>query len=346
MIIEKEKEKILAIINNLADGLMVFDEKGKLSLINPVAQKIFGIEREILGKSIVEFSSSSTLKNLFYLLGKEIKEVFRKELRIKKNLILEITSILILEKGEKIGNLVIIHDITRERMMERMKVEFISISAHQFRTPLSMIKWSLETLSEEKLGELTEEQRKIIKKAQDSNERMLTLVNNFLDVIGIEDGKYVYKPTFSRIEKITQSVIENYQEEIRKKQIKFEFQISNKKLPKIKVDSKKISLAIKNLLDNAIKYTLPGGRITIVLKSIEKEIEFSIEDTGIGIPKNQQENIFKKFFRGSNAVKVETTGNGLNLFVVKSIIEAHNGKIWFQSKEGEGSTFYFNLPLK
>jgi PAS domain S-box-containing protein len=344
--IEEEKEKILAIIDSLTDGLMVFDEEGKLSLINPAAQKIFEIEKEILGRSIVEFLNFPNLKNLFYLLGKEIKEVFRKELEIRKNLILEVTSLPILKEEKKFGNLVILHDITREKTIERMKIEFVSISAHQFRTPLSAIRWSLETLSKEKLGKLTEGQKEIVGKAQDSNERMLTLIDDLLDVVSIEEGRRLYKPTFSELEKVIQSVTEYYQEEIRKKQIKFEFQVPSEKLPKIKIDTAKIVLAVKNLLDNAIKYTLPGGMITIALKSTEKEIEFSIEDTGIGIPEDQQQNVFKKFFRGSNAVKIETEGNGLGLFIVKNIIEAHNGKIWFQSEEGEGTTCYFNLPLK
>ena len=126
-----EEKDFLAIIDNLVDGLMVFDKEGKLSLINPASQKIFEIGTEVLSKSIVEFFNFPNLKNLFYLLGKEIKEVFRKELEIRKNLILEVTSLPILKEGKKLGNLVIPHDITREKTIERMKTEFVSISAHQ-----------------------------------------------------------------------------------------------------------------------------------------------------------------------------------------------------------------------
>ena len=343
---QEKKEEILTIIDNLADGLMVFDKEGKLSLINPAAQKIFELKKEILGKSIVEFSNFPNLKNLFYLLGKEIKEVFRKELEITKNLILEITSLPLLKEEKKLGSLIILHDITREKIVERMKTEFVSISAHQLRTPLSEIKWTLETLANEKLGKLTKEQKEILEKAYDSNKRMLILVDDLLDVVKIEEGRRLYKLTLFNLEEVIQSVIESYQEKIKEKQIKFEFRVSSKKLPKIKIDVEKMSLVIQNLLDNAIRYNLPGGMITITLNSAEKEIEFSIEDSGIGIPEDQQQNVFEKFFRGSNAVKMETEGNGLGLFIVKNIIEAHNGKIWFQSKEGKGTTFYFKLPLK
>jgi two-component system sensor histidine kinase VicK len=138
-------------------------------------------------------------------------------------------------------------------------------------------------------------------------------------------------------------VIDLYKEEIKKKNLNFQFK-KPKKLPKVKVDVEKIYLAIQNLLENAIRYNKVGGEIEIILKEKEKEIEFSIRDTGIGIPKNQQSRVFTKFFRGSNAIRMETEGSGLGLFIAKNIIEAHGGRIWFESEEGKGTTFYFTLP--
>lgn len=118
-----------------------------------------------------------------------------------------------------------------------------------------------------------------------------------------------------------------------------------KELPKIQMDEEKIKLAINNLLDNAIRYTLPGGRMKIGLSYGIKGIECKIQDTGVGIPKNQQERVFSRFFRGSNITKMETERTGLGLFITKNIIEAHGGKIWFESKENKGTTFYFTLPI-
>ena len=112
------------------------------------------------------------------------------------------------------------------------------------------------------------------------------------------------------------------------------------------IDVEKIKIAIDNIINNAITYTPTGGKVTISLSGNKEEIEFSVKDTGIGIPENQQERIFTKFFRGANATKMETEGTGLGLFIVKNIIEAHGGKTWFESKEGVGTTFYFNLPVK
>jgi PAS domain S-box-containing protein len=342
-----DKEKTLAIINNLTDGLMVFDIENKLLLINPAVKKFFEVkEKEILGKSIVEFSDFHNLKYLFYLLGKEIKKVYRKELKIRENLILEVTTIPIVIKGEKTGTIAILHDITREKTVEKMKTEFVSITAHQLRTPLSAIKWIFEGMLKEKSLKLSEEQKKIVQEGFISVERIIALINDLLDIVKIEEGKYLYKFNFSNLEEITQSVIKSYQEMIRKKGLQFEFKILSEKLPKVRVDAEKISLAIQNLADNAIRYTPPGGMVIVGLKSNKREMEFSIQDSGIGIPKDQQKNIFKKFFRGSNALRTETEGNGLGLYIAKNIIEAHGGKIWFQSEEGKGATFYFTLPLK
>jgi len=227
-----------------------------------------------------------------------------------------------------------------------MKTEFVSIAAHQLRTPLSAIKWTLRMVLDGDFGPITEEQRDFMEKTYKSNERMITLINDLLNVSRIEEGRFLYKPILTDIESVVQFVIDSYKEEIEKRKIKFEFKKPEKKLPKVMLDVEKMRLAIQNLLENAIRYTQPEGRVTASLKYVKKEIEFSIKDTGIGIPKDQQERIFTKFFRGGNAIRLETKGSGLGLFIVKNIIEAHGGKIWFESKEGKGTTFYFTLPVK
>jgi two-component system, NtrC family, sensor histidine kinase KinB len=345
---EISREEIFSILDHLGDGLMVFNEAGNLLLANHMAQKMFGIEekiRELLNKPVEEFSKHSPLNNLFYLLGKEIKEFFRKELEIEKNFILEITSSFIVREGEKIGTLVVLHDITRKKTIERTKTEFVTISAHQLRTPLSAIQWMLERLLQEKAGELNEEQKTLIQKAFEDNKRMISLINNLLNLVKIEEGRHVYKLEAARFDKVVDSVVKFYKEEIKKKKIKFEIQVLDKKLPKIRMDIEQISFVVQNLLDNAVRYTPLGGRITIILRLKEEELWFAIEDTGIGIPKDQQGSILKKFFRASNAVKAETEGNGTGLFIAKNIIEAHGGKIWFESEENQGTTFCFTLPV-
>ena len=344
---ETEKDKTQAIITNFADGLLVFDSEGKLSLINPRAEDFFGVKsRDLVGRPILELSTFPTIEPVIKLVGGEIKGVFRKEVQIGESLILEVSTIPAIREEEELGALIILHDVSREKMIERMKSEFVSISAHQLRTPLSAIKWTLRMLLDGDLGEMTKEQREFIEKSYKSNERMINLINDLLDVTRIEEGRYLYKPVLIDFEPFVQFVINTYREEIKKKELKLELKKPEKKLPQVKVDAEKIQLAIQNLLDNAIRYTPTGGKIIISLGYIEKAIEFSIKDTGVGILKNQQSRVFSKFFRGANAIRMETEGSGLGLYIAKNIIEAHGGKIWFESEEGKGTTFHFTLPMK
>ena len=112
------------------------------------------------------------------------------------------------------------------------------------------------------------------------------------------------------------------------------------------LDAEKAKLAFQNIIDNAVRYTSLNGQITISLKIVDKNIEFSVEDSGVGVPENQQARIFTKFFRGANAVRMNTEGSGLGLFIAKNIVEAHGGKIWFKSEENKGTTFYISFPIK
>jgi len=344
---EEEKNKTLTIINNFTEGLLLFDPENKLSLINPQAEVFFEVKsRDIIGRPVLELSTFPTIEPLVRLVGGEIKGVFRKELPITEKLTLEVSTVPMMRKEEKLGTLVILHDVTREKIIERMKTEFVSLAAHQLRTPLSAIKWALRMVLDGDLGPITEEQRDFMEKTYSSNERIITLINDLLNVTRIEEGRYLYRPILTDIESVVQFVIDSYKEEIEKRKIKFEFKKPEKKLPKVMLDVEKMRIAIQNLLDNAIRYTQLGGRVTASLKYVKKEIEFSIKDTGIGIPKDQQERVFTKFFRGANVMRMATEGTGLGLFITKNIIEAHGGKIWFESEENVGTTFHFTIPLK
>ena len=344
---EEEKNKTLTIINNFTEGLLLFDPENKLSLINPQAEVFFEVKsRDIIGRPVLELSTFPTIEPLVRLVGGEIKGVFRKELPITEKLTLEVSTVPMMRKEEKLGTLVILHDVTREKIIERMKTEFVSLAAHQLRTPLSAIKWTLRMVLDGDLGPITEEQRDFIEKTYNSNERMINLINDLLDVTRIEEGKYLYKPVLTDFEPICQFVINSYREEVERRKLKIEFKKPEKKLPRVKVDVEKIRLAIQNLLENAIRYTKSGGEISVSLRDLKKEIEFSVRDTGVGIPKDQQARVFTKFFRAANVMRMETEGSGLGLFITKNIIEAHGGKIWFESEEGKGTTFYFSLPLR
>lgn len=344
---EEERDRTKAIITNFADGLMILDKENKIILINPEGERFLDVNaKEVEGKILGALIKKPSLKKLAELLSAEgTKEgLFRKELSFKKptERVLEVTTVSLAPREE---NVVILHDISREKLIGRMKTEFVSLAAHQLRTPLSAIKWTLRMLLDGDLGEITEEQRGFIEKTYRSNERMISLINDLLDVTRIEEGRYLYKPVLTQIENVVQFVINSFKEKTRRKKIKLEFKKPRKKLPEVKVDVEKVRLAINNLLDNAIRYTPAGGRVTASLKCGKKEIELLVKDTGVGIPENQKERVFTKFFRGANVMRMETEGTGLGLFITKNIIEAHGGRVWFESEENKGSAFHFALPI-
>ena len=243
---EEERDKTNTIITNFADGLLVFDPENKLSLINPRAEVFFKIKsREVIGKSVLELDSFPNLKPLVILLGKpslktgvarEIKEMSKKELLLEKDLILEVSTISIMVGEERTGTLVVLHDVTREKIVEKLKTEFVSLSAHQLRTPLSAIKWTLQMLLDEDLGEITKEQREFIEKIYESNEKMIRLINDLLDVTRIEEGRYLYRPVLASLENEVQFVVNSYKEEIEKRKLKLEFKEPKKKLPQVMLD--------------------------------------------------------------------------------------------------------------
>lgn len=345
---EEERDKTVAIIENFPEGLLFFDGENRLSSINPKAQDFFEIEPEgLIGKNTKELREVSNLFSLIKILGEEIKTIYRKELTLKENLVLEISTISVVREEEKIGTLVVLRNVTREKIIEKLKTEFVSITAHQLRTPLSAIKWTLRMILDGDVGKIAEQQKELLAKTYQSNERMIKLINDLLNVTRIEEGRFLYNVQKQDMIKIVKKVIIPLKEMAQRKGLKFELEIAKEKIPKVELDREKISLVIQNLVDNAIHYT-KSGEIKVSLKYLkkEKQILFSVKDTGIGIPRGQQDRVFTRFFRAANAIRAETEGTGLGLFISKNIIKAHEGRIWFESNKDKGTTFFLTLPVK
>lgn len=345
---EEERNKTLAIISNLADGLLVIDKNDRIFLANPKIEDFFKIDPAILaGKKFSEIASLKEVAPLVKFLQDNRKEISKKELSISDNFVLEVSIVIIKSRKKKIGKLVILHDITREKLIEKTKTEFVSLAAHQLRTPVSATKWTLKMLLEGDLGKINKEQRKFIEKTYESNERMINLINDLLNITRIEEGRYLFSLEMGDLGKIVSEMVENYRDEASKKKISINLNQAKTKLPEIKMDGEKIKLVVQNFIENAIKYTPEKGKIIASLKydKKNKELVFSVKDSGVGIPEDQQDQIFKKFFRGANVVRMDTEGTGLGLFISRNIVKAHGGKAWFESAEGQGSTFYFSLPV-
>lgn len=234
------------------------------------------------------------------------------------------------------------------RKLDEIKSGFISVVAHQLRTPLSGIKWTLNLLLNGDIGALQTEQKTFLMKAYESNDRMISLVNDMLGADRIDSGKtrYLFQPL--QLVDVIDNVLFELLPQANAKGITIRFAQKPPSLPKVHGDHEKLRAVFQNILENAVKYSRPQGTIVVGLtvESNGEEVRVSIQDDGIGIPKEQQKDIFERFFRARNAIKAETDGSGLGLFIVKSIIERHGGRIWFESAEGKGVTFYFTVPVE
>lgn len=230
----------------------------------------------------------------------------------------------------------------------RMKSEFVSIVSHQLRTPLSALKWSLDLLLGKRIGDINQKQREYLDIINKSNNKMIELVNDLLNVNRIEQRRLDIRPRAFSIEDLIEGVVKELNILAKAHNVKVNFR-DRKNLPKIYADPDRIQMVIQNLVDNAIKYSKKRQGLVEISADREvgkeKMIRVSVKDNGLGIPKILQKQIFGKFFRGDSLVRQKVEGTGLGLFIAKGIITMSGGKINFQSKEGQGSVFWFTIPI-
>jgi signal transduction histidine kinase len=231
------------------------------------------------------------------------------------------------------------------KRMNAVKSDLISISAHQLRTSLSALKWILKMFLDEDLGKLTNEQTSFVSKAYNSNERMITLVNDLLTLNHAEDTALSFNFKKVDILYLIEQTIFEFSGETQKKNIELIFLKPDAPLPPLDCDEEMIRVVIQNLIENAIKYSNPHGKVFLSLKHVDNTVEISVHDTGIGIKDEDKASIFTKFYRAPNAIQKDSIGSGLGLFTTKNIVEKHKGKIWFEDASGGGTTFFVSLPL-
>jgi len=239
-------------------------------------------------------------------------------------------------------------ELIKTKELDKQKSEFLSIAAHQLRTPMAGIKWMLKMLSDGDLGKINAEQKHHLDNSLQNSERMIHLINDLLDVTKIEEQKFQYKIQPNNLVELIEHIIQSLKPNADKKKIIVNF-IKQSEIPLIPIDKEKMKIAISNLIDNAIKYSPVKQDVNVYVKKNDKQVEIKVQDHGYGIPENQFNQVFSKFFRGSNILKIETDletiGTGLGLYLVKDIITKHDGEISFESDEGKGTTFLLALPL-
>lgn len=241
----------------------------------------------------------------------------------------------------------VVHDITKEKDIDRAKSEFVSLASHQLKTPLTSMRWLSESLLGPKADPLTDNQRHYVNEIHDASRRMAEMVNDLLNVSRIELGTLAMRiEEFDAVE-LLRAVESEQHHAAEQKRVSVNL-ICGDNLPHLKADKSQVRMVMQNLISNAIKYTPENGSVEaeLSLAGAGREVLFfRVTDTGIGIPKDQRDKVFNKMFRASNAQSQVPDGTGLGLYVIKTILEHAKGGITFDSKEGKGSTFYASIPL-
>ncbi len=358
-LLSAEKNKLQAIFENAGEGIFVVDKEEKFKTLNKTAENLLGwTEKEIVGKSENEFlkilddkkqsvhKDGGCLPNDVWKKGKSV--AFNNFSFLKKDggrIVVDLSVAPILDGAKKpVAGIFLFRDVSEFYKVEKVKTEFITVASHQLRTPLTATKWFLELA----LGEKPDKKMKtFLKNAYASNERIIALLADLLSAARLEASEIIPDSASADLAGLAKLVAAEQEEKIKKKKIKLSFKIAGGKAAdfKVKIDERFLRQAIANLLVNAIMYTPAEGKIAVILEKKGREAVFAVKDTGYGIPKNEQKMIFQKFFRGTNVFKKETQGTGLGLYIVKAILEIFGGKIWFESEENKGTTFYFALPL-
>lgn len=239
---------------------------------------------------------------------------------------------------------IITHSFERLAEANQMKSEFIAIATHQLRSPVSNLRWVIELLMSGRLGKIEKKQIEYFGILKENIARMQESISDLLIVSRIEAAKLPIKKKLFSVKELTKDLIAEYEPFAQASNV--EILLNAENLPRILSDPLQIDLVIDNLLDNAVRYIEKKGKVEINITRKGKNIYFSIKDSGVGIPKEEQKRVFQKFFRSKKIIKHQTQGSGLGLYMSKAIIERLKGKIGFNSKEKQGSTFWFIIPIK
>ncbi|MBL8058060.1 MAG: PAS domain-containing protein, partial [Anaerolineales bacterium] len=354
-----ETTKNRAILEGIADGVLVADADGLIILLNSAGERILRLERAaVLGRPIGEFVglygaagrawieaiTRWSLDPGSYTPG----EAFSQRLELEDQRILAISLAPVLTGDEYLGSVSLIRDITREVEVDRLKSEFVTMVSHELRTPITPIKGYADMLLMGAAGQLAPLQSKFIEVIKNNADRLNLLVNDLLDISRIEAGRVEVRLQTINLNEIISSVLDTLRvrSDESGKAMTLTAEVAAD-LPAVRGDYNRVTQVIGNLAENAFNYTPPGGTVTLQARpeAAGREVVVEISDTGVGIPAEAQPRLFDRFFRGEDALVMATSGTGLGLSIAKELMEMQGGRIWLErSAPGQGSTFAIALP--
>jgi PAS domain S-box-containing protein len=349
--LREEKARVEAIIENSPNGVMILDPRLRVVVINRALARITGVPQvEAKGKPCREVLSLENVSGDHLCLNEQVPpptgiwygegDIIRPG---HKRLTVGVTySPLFDRHGGLINIIVTVTDITRYREAEELKSTFISVISHELKTPVSLIKGYASTLTRDDAQWSAEMVAEIGQVIEEESDRLNHLINNLLDASRLQAGAFKLEMDDISLRHLARTVIQRFQTQTDKHQFILDIPPD---LPLVRADARRIRQVFDNLLSNAIKYAPDGGEIRIGAYVKDDTVVAFVADQGVGIPCEEQNSVFDRFYRVDSSLRRSTQGVGLGLYLVRAIIKAHGGEVWLESTPGQGSTFYFSLPL-
>jgi|GEM_PF-1038904 signal transduction histidine kinase len=343
--LSEEKSKLEAVLENVAVGVLAMNEEGELMIANSSAFNMLSIARPWwwLGSTLEDAIPEPAVVRLVRRAMDKDEPIVNEMVMLPSGRRIEVSCAAIEEPASTSGGIVaVLHDVTGMHEVEQAKSDFVSMVSHELRTPLTSIKAYVDTLQRQDVEFDDETRASFVSVIARETERMTRLINDILDLSRIEAGRLDLKPTFVDLPELIHKVESRIEQQAEGRRLVFEVPAT---MEPVLAEQAKLEQVMLNIIGNALKYSPEGGDIEISVRRLKEKAMVTVTDHGIGIPEEQLPFIFEKYHRGGKSEGGGIRGAGLGLFVTKSIIEAHGGRIWVESTEGKGTSMIFTIPL-
>jgi PAS domain S-box-containing protein len=344
-----------AILTSIVDGVVVNDMEGNVILANPAAERILGVpQRDLLRQSYGDIFSVfdaqgkeeavGAMQTLLNTSVPAAAKSYKINLEADNRVIHALLSPVLSQRGDFMGVVTVLRDITKEVEADRAKSEFVSTVSHELRTPMTAIKGYTDLLHAGAAGPINAEQKRFLTTIKNNTDRLTALINDLLDISRMETGRVRFEPHPLQVGEVIADVVNVLAGSAEEKQQSLTYEVAAG-LPDIMGDRDRLHQVLTNLVGNAIRYTPKGGEIEVRAYHVERAVRVDVRDTGIGIAPEDMGHIFERFYRADHPLVQEARGTGLGLSIVKMFVEMHGGRIWVESEPDRGSTFTFILPI-